>query len=77
MFSPTGPYRRTISKSYTVDASLIGLIFDMIRTTRQHNTEKSPLDLSAGPFELSMTESADVNSEEEPPPLEYIPPMTF
>ncbi|CAM3270566.1 hypothetical protein SARU107417_01330 [Salinibacter ruber] len=49
----------------------------MIRTTRQHNTEKSPLDLSAGPFELSMTESADVNSEEEPPPLEYIPPMTF
>jgi hypothetical protein len=73
MFSPTGPYRRSISKSYTVDASLIGLIFDMIRTTRQHNTEKSPLDLSAGSFELSMTESADVNSEEEPPPLRILP----
>lgn len=73
MYRPTGPYRRSISKSYTVDASLIGLIFDMIRTTRQHNTEKSPLDLSAGPFELSMTESADVNSEEEPPPLRILP----
>ncbi|WP_251942234.1 DUF3696 domain-containing protein [Salinibacter ruber] len=70
MVNPTGPYRRQVSTSYTIDRKLIELAFGIVNTYRRHVfSEKNPSDLSVGAIEFSAGEKVNVASEEEPPPL--------
>ncbi len=70
MVNPTGPYRRQVSTSYTIDRKLIELAFGIVNTYRRHVfSEKNPFDLSVGAIEFSAGEKVNVASEEEPPSL--------
>lgn len=73
MIGPSGPYKRQVSTTDTVDESLIALALSIANTHRRHSSEKAPIDLPTGPLEISQKDPVSVRSDKEPPSATRFP----